>query len=31
LDDVVSKLLQWSRDEDVDILLTADHGNCEEM
>jgi 2,3-bisphosphoglycerate-independent phosphoglycerate mutase len=31
LDDVVSKLLEWSKDEDVDILLTADHWNCEEM
>jgi 2,3-bisphosphoglycerate-independent phosphoglycerate mutase len=25
LDDVVSKLLEWSKDEDVDILITADH------
>jgi len=31
LDDVVAKLLQWSKNENVDILLTADHGNCEEM
>jgi bisphosphoglycerate-independent phosphoglycerate mutase (AlkP superfamily) len=25
LDDVVSKLLKWSKDEDIDILITADH------
>ena len=31
LDWIVAKLLQWSKDEDVDILLTADHWNCEEM
>lgn len=31
LDSVMAKLLQWSKDEDVDILITADHGNCEEM
>ena len=31
LDWIVAKLLQWSKDENVDILLTADHGNCEEM
>ena len=31
LDEVVSKLLEWSKNEDVDILLTADHWNCEEM
>ena len=31
LDEVTAKLLQWSKDEDIDILLTADHGNCEEM
>jgi 2,3-bisphosphoglycerate-independent phosphoglycerate mutase len=31
LDGIVANLLQWSKDENVDILLTADHGNCEEM
>ena len=31
LDGVVAKLLEWSRNENVDILITADHGNCEEM
>lgn len=31
LDSVVARLLELSRDEDIDILLTADHGNCEEM
>jgi bisphosphoglycerate-independent phosphoglycerate mutase (AlkP superfamily) len=31
LDAIVAKLLQRSKNEDVDILITADHGNCEEM
>ena len=31
LDSVVSKILEWSKNEDIDILITADHGNCEEM
>ena len=31
LDGVVERLLKWSKEENVDILLTADHGNCEEM
>ena len=31
LDWIVDRLLQWSKDENVDILITADHGNCEEM
>ena len=31
LDDVVAKLLKWSKNDDVDILITADHWNCEEM
>ena len=31
LDSVMAKLLEWSKSEDVDILITADHGNCEEM
>ena len=28
---VVEKMLKLSKDHDIDILLTADHGNCEEM
>ena len=31
LDWIVAKLLQRSKERDIDILLTADHGNCEEM
>lgn len=31
LDSVVAELLKRSKENDVDILLTADHGNCEEM
>lgn len=31
LDELVAKILKLSREEDVDILLTADHGNCEDM
>lgn len=31
LDNVVARLLQLSKNADIDILLTADHGNCEEM
>ena len=29
--DVVEKMLWLSKEYDIDILLTADHGNCEEM
>jgi 2,3-bisphosphoglycerate-independent phosphoglycerate mutase len=31
LDDIAQQLIKLSKDFDVDILLTADHGNCEEM
>jgi 2,3-bisphosphoglycerate-independent phosphoglycerate mutase len=31
LDDIVQQLLKLSADYDVDLLITADHGNCEEM
>ena len=31
LDLVMAKLLEWSKNEDIDLLITADHGNCEEM
>jgi 2,3-bisphosphoglycerate-independent phosphoglycerate mutase len=31
LDDIVQQLLNLSEDYDVDLLITADHGNCEEM
>jgi 2,3-bisphosphoglycerate-independent phosphoglycerate mutase len=31
LDDIVQQLITLSKEFDVDILLTADHGNCEEM
>ena len=31
LDEVMAKLLDWSKRDDVDLLITADHGNCEEM
>ena len=31
LDNVVARLLERSKNENVDILLTADHGNCEQM
>lgn len=31
LDEVAARLIEWSKNEDIDILMTADHGNCEEM
>lgn len=31
LDDIAEQLIKLSKELDVDILLTADHGNCEEM
>ena len=31
LDDIVQQIISLSKTFDVDILLTADHGNCEEM
>jgi len=31
LDDIVHQLITLSKDYDVDLLITADHGNCEEM
>jgi 2,3-bisphosphoglycerate-independent phosphoglycerate mutase len=31
LDAIVQQIIKLSTDYDVDILLTADHGNCEEM
>jgi 2,3-bisphosphoglycerate-independent phosphoglycerate mutase len=31
LDDIVKQLLELSPEFDVDLLITADHGNCEEM
>jgi 2,3-bisphosphoglycerate-independent phosphoglycerate mutase len=31
LDGIAQQLIKLSADFDVDILLTADHGNCEEM
>jgi len=31
LDWVVARLLRRSKEKNIDILLTADHGNCEEM
>ena len=31
MDDIVQQLVTLSKTHDVEILLTADHGNCEEM
>jgi len=31
LDNIIQQIIQLSKDFDVDILLTSDHGNCEEM
>jgi 2,3-bisphosphoglycerate-independent phosphoglycerate mutase len=31
LGDVVQKLIDWSRDRDFTLIITADHGNCERM
>lgn len=31
LDDILRQLLELSKAFDVDLLITADHGNCEEM
>jgi 2,3-bisphosphoglycerate-independent phosphoglycerate mutase len=31
LNSIVEQMIALSKDADVDILLTADHGNCEEM
>jgi 2,3-bisphosphoglycerate-independent phosphoglycerate mutase len=31
LNDIVEQMLALSKEFDIDILLTADHGNCEEM
>ncbi|MBO4203757.1 hypothetical protein J5893_02895 [bacterium] len=31
MDDILRQLLELSKAFDVDLLITADHGNCEEM
>lgn len=31
LGDVVQKLIDWSRELDMTLIITADHGNCERM
>jgi len=31
LGDIVQKLIEWSRDKDITLIVTADHGNCERM
>lgn len=31
LDDILAQLLRLSKEHQVDLLITADHGNCEEM
>ncbi|MBQ7074043.1 hypothetical protein IJM86_03105 [bacterium] len=31
LDAISKELIELSEKEDIDILLTADHGNCEDM
>ena len=31
LDDIIQQIIKLSKDFDIDILLTSDHGNCEEM
>ncbi|MDP2091060.1 MAG: 2,3-bisphosphoglycerate-independent phosphoglycerate mutase [Candidatus Gracilibacteria bacterium] len=31
LDDIVGKLIELSKDNNIDLYITADHGNCEEM
>lgn len=31
LDSVVWKLIEFSKENNIDLLITADHGNCEEM
>jgi len=31
LDDIIQQVINLSKDHNVEILLTADHGNCEEM
>jgi len=31
LDKVVSTLMDFCKKEKIELLITADHGNCEEM
>jgi len=31
LGDVVQELIDWAREKDITLIITADHGNCERM
>lgn len=31
LDDITEKLIKYSRDYNMELIITSDHGNCEEM
>jgi 2,3-bisphosphoglycerate-independent phosphoglycerate mutase len=31
LGDVVQKLIDWAKEKNMTLIITADHGNCERM